>query len=186
MVSTAVMLACLVVLAFCGIWLLFNRGPDAEESPAPDALREPEAADPSNCAPYVSAVESVFESFFKQHGFKPLGTVTCFYKDLRDGGWMCVWFYESPQCRFKFDHGGGSISLGVGKLDAPLNGIYEDEGWHSIHSLVPPRSTKGSGIDWTRGDESDAKQLLWLIGDAYPRLLEAMDKAPQTTAHTPG
>ena len=72
MMSTVVMVTCLVVLAFCGIWLLFNRGPDAEESPAPDALREPEAADPSNCAPYVSAVESVFESFFKQHGFKPL------------------------------------------------------------------------------------------------------------------
>jgi hypothetical protein len=45
MISTTIMTICLVVLAFCGLWLLFNRSPRREEPRVPDALKKPDVAE---------------------------------------------------------------------------------------------------------------------------------------------
>lgn len=174
-----------------GLWLLVDwlirrpreslaellEEPVDEPAPVKPDLRFPPPVDHCReCDEYVLATERVFGNFFVAFGFKRLGKPTFLGNDLKAGGKLCVWFYESPECRFKFEHGDGAPSLLIGPPTAPLNGLYEDEGWHFLHNLVPHRPGKVPGLDWNAGIEASLKQIYWQIECAYPDVLKALEK----------
>jgi hypothetical protein len=122
----------------------------------------------NSCEDYAILTERTFGAFFEQHGFKRLGAPTFHGNDRKAGGPLCVWFFESPECRLKFYHGDGEINLLVGNARAPLNRIYEDQGWRYIRSLVPEEKTHPSV-----GDELG--RLLRLLESNYSSVVEAVN-----------
>jgi hypothetical protein len=189
------------VVAVGGLWLLVDwlihrpresLGDLLEEfadDPAPekpDLRFPPRADDCAECGEHVIATERVFGNFFAAFGFKRLGTPMFFGNDLKAGGKLCVWFYESPDCRFKFEHGDGAHSLLIGPLTAPLNRIYEDDGWHFLHSLAPHRPGKVPGLDWSFPIEVGLKKIYWQLECQYPVVLQALRRESASSGRVEG
>ena len=121
-----------------------------------------------NCGDFQLLTERIFGAFFNKHGFKRLGTPIYQGEDRKAGGPLCVWFYESSECRLKFYHGDGEVNMLVGLRSAPVNGIGQRDGWRYIRSFFPPHPWKWE----TKSDEQMLGELLSLLEPNYSLVLQ--------------
>lgn len=127
----------------------------------------------SSCADFVLITERVFGAFFVEHGFRHVGEPAYFGEDRKAGGPLCVWYFESKECRLKFYHGDGELNLLIGRPSAPLNRIYEDTGWTYVRALVSIQTP--TNHEWKDYDKQLA-DLLTLVQPNYSKIVEAVNR----------